>query len=1220
MGDVKYDVKYSDLQKAFLDPSISVTLPEPTASGTITVLPATGVAPPRVKVADLAKALAAPLQVSSDFLALTPATVPTDLPGFATLSSALTQELTVDALSLQVSLSPAGDATVNGFHLTLSISSSSSLTLGRLTLSGLALLLDFVCPGGSSICIATIAAQAEFLGVTCAVSVGLPSLQVGLTLTDPGGATPDTILGAKGPEMSLATLQTRFGVKPPSSQPALASFSATADFAASDISFACALTLDPDGRFGWNGFDLNCLEIKFSHDSTGSSAFSLAAVLWIGELGIDGAMSVDADKATGARTVTVSGTTYLSGVTLSGFLTDLGKPLGLSPPAELPDFALDALSFSLTDQTGTVAVQAQCAGSFVFGAAGETLRFILSAASASGDSTGATAGTELTIALQIGDVTLSMTEHTGTLLFASDAPDGITADDLVRILRLRPLYGLADMVPIKATYAALALAPPTTESGPRHLLFALRLSPDLTLPTDPLLSMIMGGGGGVDEVTLLVANAPWSAAELSSLPDLNGIQPPPQLPRGVTVLAKVSLGGQTATAALRPTGQGAATADGQTPGAVVTPPTSTAVHWFDVQRQLGPIYLDRAGFSLASDLGGAPPLLSLLCDASFLLGPVTITLDGFAARFPVTSPPALADLSFALAGLGLTYNKPPLFLGGSLLRQTDATGDTLYAGTAELRTETIALMVAGQYATDANGDTSLALLGMMNDPPLGGPVACFITGLSAGFGYNTALKLPATAAKVADFPLITAAFPGGAPLDASSVANFTTPADGQDWLAAGLLFRSFELVQSTVLLTVAFGHDLRFALLGQSEISVPPASGTRLAYAQVDVEATYSPGSGRLDVFGGLAPGSFVLSPDCRLTGGFAYVLKRSGDFVLSFGGYAANYDYAAHGYPKVSRLGLRWHVDAHTNIRGSGYFAMTPAVMMAGGSLAATWNCGIFSAWFSVEADLFMRWAPFSYEGGFTMSLGVSFDLRFWFVHIHFTFHVGASLRIAGPPFHGTARIDLDVVSFTVAFGGTPAAPPALTWTQFRAMLPGDPANDQTASSLLDIAVAGGLVKDLSQGRAAGDEDPDWVVDGTDFSFDIHSALPITKPASGSVSVTLAPETIAVGILPMALASVDGTLEVTLTDADGTVLDAGTDPTAPIVAEPASGCVAPAHWGTGAPVSTNSPAIVGTTGYRLRGGRPKPHRTVAVEVATLRRSVGLRASSDRAASASPFD
>jgi len=432
---------------------------------------------------------------------------------------------------------------------------------------------------------------------------------------------------------------------------------------------------------------------------------------------------------------------------------------------------------------------------------------------------------------------------------------------------------------------------------------------------------------------------------------------------------------------------------------------------------------------------------------------------------------------------------------------------------------------------------------------------------------------------------------------------------------------------------------LQFAILGQSEMSIPPDSTKPIAYTQVDVEATYSPSQGALEVYGVLSPNSYVLSTSCHLTGGFAYILKDSGNFVLTFGGYAPLFNYAALNYPAVPRLQILWQVDDHTCIKGDEYFALTPAVMMAGGSLQATWSCGIFAAWFTVDVNMFMQWKPFYYEAGFSMSLGVSFDLRILFVHIHFTFHVGAALQVEGPPFHGTAHIDLSVISFTVDFGPSAGGPSPLDWSHFRNMLPAggvvsviNTINTETESPLLATKVTGGLVKDLSQKTTKQPTDPDWVVNGTHFEFALHTSLPITEASTNPIStnenpispvVTVAETPLSVtggvGILPMGITCINGTLDVVLTGPDGVIV-ADTDATSPLVVEAIIVDMAPAHWATSQPTDANTAPLPMTGGYRIYGGRPDPDTTVPVSVSTLlSQPVCITAVSNRPASAQPF-
>ena len=67
-------------------------------------------------------------------------------------------------------------------------------------------------------------------------------------------------------------------------------------------------------------------------------------------------------------------------------------------------------------------------------------------------------------------------------------------------------------------------------------------------------------------------------------------------------------------------------------------------------------------------------------------------------------------------------------------------------------------------------------------------------------------------------------------------------------------------------------------------------------------------------------------------------------------------FDYETLGYPAIDRLGINWQVDSHIGIKGDAYFALTPAAMMAGGGLSATFDAGIIKAWFTVDVEFLDR------------------------------------------------------------------------------------------------------------------------------------------------------------------------------------------------------------------------------------------------------------------------
>lgn len=876
-------------------------------------------------------------------------------------------------------------------------------------------------------------------------------------------------------------------------------------------------------------------------------------------------------------------------------ISDLGKLLGL----DLSNFPFDLLVSSY----GKTQDGYSCAGLLVIEASGTTIQITLNIDSSQKPPT---------YTLGVGDdLTLSVIQEGSFTVYAATLDNGATVS-LATLLDLLGVDADASLVS-KAGITNLFMAAPAGDSTKNLFGLEIDLSQLGVTVNDSLLEFVTGSKsvslvGG----TFLAANAPWTADDLKSLADI--VKPknplPTQVASGPNAAATLQVGSKTVQVPLTPSGQSPSPGAGGDFAALARlyagsrgqadGDAAPKVHWLNVQKEVGPLSVERIGFAL-----GDAHRVSVLCDAKLTLGPLVFSLDGFTVSFTLSTSPGPA---VSLEGMDLAFNDPPLVISGGFLH----TDDDVYMGEAIIESPELGLAALGEYA-DLQGTKSLALFAAITNPPIGGPPFLYVKGLALGFGYNNQLSIPTKIADLEDFYLLKVADGTETNPSLTTFGQQVKPAAGENWIAIGLSAGSCELLQVTALLTAVFGHDLQFAILGQAELSIPPNTTERIAYAQIDVEATYSPLKGALEVFGGLTKSSFVLSPDCHLSGGFAYVLSATGEFVATFGGYAPKFDYAKLGYPAVDRLEISWSVDSHTSIKGDAYFALTTAAMMAGGSLQATWNASIFSAWFSTDVDLLMQWRPFYYEADFSMSLGVRFTLKVAFVHVHYTFHVGASLNIAGPPFHGRAHIHLSVISFTITFGGSHAKPDPLGWSDFRALLPGSSSDDATNSALLAAKVTTGLISDLTQDRG----DTDWVLNGTDFSITIQSSIPVTQ-VSGSV--TLAPTTPAIGILPMNITSATGTLDVQLSGKKKGSVSAGTDPKSQVVVEAIQGSIAAAHWGTTSPSDANDATETGTCGYRLFGGRPDPDRTLAIPVPTLlSQLVQITAVSDRSALAQPF-
>ncbi len=1214
---------YSDLKSALSSLTGTFTWPTaPTASTYFYIVPPNTVAAqqPQAKISVLETALqtwlpGAPITALINGL-------PSELQSFV---GKLLAEMSIGELGVTVGANQDGALAVNGFNAIFEIDFSTKPTIGGIELDTVALELNLVIIGDKLVWSPTLAATCTFLGISCSLAVGLFSPSIKIMLSETENTSIDTLLGSATSGTTLSGLQSTMGITATGDTPDIEMLLVTAELTSSPT-FSCLAVIDaPD--WTWKGCTLTEVGVSFQHGG-GDTAFSFAATLTIG--GIDVETLVSHDSAT--ETTTVDGALSSQGAELSDFLGTMATELGFTNPLpSLSEFELSGVSFSITDKQSKINFQMACEGAVAFDATGTSLQFSFSFLydEQSGD--------DVTVTLQLADLTFELEETSGTYVFSYTGPGSVSISHLVHMAQLYPLYSLAEDIELTLSKAVLAILP--NQPSGHHILFALEFSLEATLDND-ILKMIVGGDDiGLKAATIMAANQAWTPQDLATI---SGSPLPLSAPvqQGVSFSATLAIGDNQVSAPLAPPNTNNSTSSSSSQPSPKGVQSPNAAMWFNVQKQIGPVYMDRIGLKL--DIHSADGvIIDILTDASFMLGPMTIAVEGFSINVPFANP---SQFSVGLQGINVSYNKAPLSISGGFLDK----GNSLFIGDLEVQTETLFLSAIGEYA-NSGGYTSLALFASLTDPPLGGPVFCFVTGLAAGGGYNSSLKIPTKAEQVVQFPLIEAASSAGPIANPFTVIeNCIQPEQGEDWIAVGLNFRSFELVQSTALLTATFGDKFQFAILGQSEMSVPPASDTRIAYAQVDIEARYIPSEKALSVAGILTPNSYVLSKDCHIQGGFVYILQESGDFVVSYGGYATDFDYASRGYPAVPRLEMIWNIDSHTNIKGSEYFALTPAAMMAGGGLQATWNCGIFSAWFDVAVNVLIQWRPFYYQIGFSMSLGVSFDLKILFVHIHFTFHIGAQLAIAGPPFHGHAHIDLSVISFDVNFGPSAAQPDALLWPDFRQMLPGDPSKDATQSGLLCVKVTQGLKKNLSQSsthqqtlnggienaiestrestiantteNTPQEPQPDWVVNGTHFSFNIQSSLPITETSTGQVTVTEAPQAATIGILPMEKASAQGTLDIVITGPDGLLLTASTEPTAKVVVAPIETDMAPAQWGTEKPQNSNITPVNCTSGYIISGGIPTPEQTSPVDLSLLLAdTVTITAISNRTASATPF-
>jgi hypothetical protein len=517
-----------------------------------------------------------------------------------------------------------------------------------------------------------------------------------------------------------------------------------------------------------------------------------------------------------------------------------------------------------------------------------------------------------------------------------------------------------------------------------------------------------------------------------------------------------------------------------------TESTDDKTKWFNLQKKIGPLYFSRIG--LEFDLKEKE--IKLVFDANIKAAGLTIDFDGLSFSSSIDKFNPKCDLK----GLGIDFRNGPLEIGGTFLRQIiNVSGKELenYSGQVLIKMNKLSISAFGSYI-NLEGHPSLFIYSIIRYP-LGGPPFFFVTGLAAGFGYNRLLNLPSID-KIHQFPLVAEAMNDNnqSQIDRNMLTtklkelqSYIPPKIGSMFLAIGVKFNSFKLINSFALISASFGNRFELSLLGISTLVAPPQNDkTPLARIEMYLKATFIPEEGFLGVRAQLSSNSYILSEKCRLTGGFAFYTWLNGthkdDFVITLGGYHPKFNVPSH-YPNVPRLNFNWEVDENTTIKGSAYFALCPHAYMVGGHLEATYTYGPVSAWFICGIDFLISWQPYYYEADMYVNMGASYT--FWlFGTQHLTVNVGANLHLEGPEFGGYADISLWIATIHVKFGEQASKPQAISWQTFRnSFLPED-------SNICQITVGNGLVS------TSEDKDFLGVINPKDFLLVVNSVIPLNE------------------------------------------------------------------------------------------------------------------------------
>ncbi|SFU19118.1 hypothetical protein SAMN04489724_0103 [Algoriphagus locisalis] len=595
-----------------------------------------------------------------------------------------------------------------------------------------------------------------------------------------------------------------------------------------------------------------------------------------------------------------------------------------------------------------------------------------------------------------------------------------------------------------------------------------------------------------------------------------------------------------------------------------------------VQRSFGPLFIENIGLGWEGEK--TPPLLDFISSGSFELAGFKAALQGLRVGMPVTAPTDWSKYTIDLDGFAVDYTGGVTINAGFLKSESD--GIVEYTGVAILSAKKFSLGALGSYAQIKmeNGDTSTSMFifGVLN-APLGGIPAFFIEGIAAGFAYNRGLDLPGIEG-VANFPLVKGVADGSFtqgedPMAALLKLNeVIRPQVGQYWLAAGLKFSSFQLLETTALLFLSFGKDFEFNLLGVSTATLPPkvSPNLALAYMELAIKVTISPAAGYVSAEAQLTPNSFVLAKDVKLTGGFAFFLWfkdiplkdggmiSAGDFVVTLGGYHPAFNRPVY-YPDVPRLGINWKLDfsvGKVSISGGAYFAICPTAIMSGGYLKIAFDAGPLIAGLDAYANFLIEWEPFYFNVGIGVTVYAGFQTTIAGVSVRLVAKLGCTLELQGPPVFGKVEVDWYIISFSIPIGNQDNHPStaSLDWSAFEAsFLPAPTSsspspvlsnarvvmlNDENSQQSLDQQVVKwtaqtGLERDSNDGEE-GTGKNEWVLNPIPWKLTVASAIP-SSTVTVSGSDTSLQGSSHVGVRPMGKEDqLVSPMTIALTDASG--------------------------------------------------------------------------------------
>ncbi|KAM5366103.1 hypothetical protein ACJA88_012117 [Fusarium oxysporum] len=193
-----------------------------------------------------------------------------------------------------------------------------------------------------------------------------------------------------------------------------------------------------------------------------------------------------------------------------------------------------------------------------------------------------------------------------------------------------------------------------------------------------------------------------------------------------------------------------------------------------------------------------------------------------------------------------------------------------------------------------------------------------------------------------------------------------------------------------------FGQSVKLGIYAVALVDIPNAkSPLKFAHVELGIGVTVDFDYGTMRVEGQLSPKSFILDPNCHLTGGFA--LFYWFDATHADKSLVSNFVFTLGGYHQAFRI---------------------PDICMGGGRLHTYFSAGPIEAWFDAFANFLINYKPFHFASSAGICVDVRFNIDVLFIHTHISVEVGADLFMWGPPLAGRVHVDIKVAKFDINFG----------------------------------------------------------------------------------------------------------------------------------------------------------------------------------------------------------